>query len=136
MKVTGTGAVAEPMPVTSSCTRAFAGLPESVREARSWVAGFFPDPAAATDAALMTSELVTNAISYSASRLPGGVVTVSVLNENGVIRVDVVDQGEVPPCMAVPRGLGQGLVIVSQLADVFGADGCDRWFSLRTGGAS
>ncbi len=55
----------------ASSTRAFAGLPESVSAARSWVAGFFPSPAAAADAALMTSELFTNVILYSASRPHG-----------------------------------------------------------------
>ena len=96
-----------------TCTRAFAGCPESVSAARSWVAGFFPGPAAAADAALMTSELFTNAILYSASRLPGGQVTVSVGPPDGTVRVDVVDQGAVPPCMAAPHGLGTGLAIVS-----------------------
>jgi anti-sigma regulatory factor (Ser/Thr protein kinase) len=115
--------------------RAFAGTPESVGAARAWVAGFLPDSPAADDAALMTSELVTNAIQYSASRLPGGIVTVSVSTDNGSARVDVIDQGEIPPSLAAPHGLGQGLEIVRQLADVFGADGPDRWFSLRLGGA-
>ena len=118
-----------------TCTRVFAGCPESVSAARSWVAGFFPVPAAAGDAALMTSELLTNAILYSASRLPGGQVTVSVRSSDAMVRVDVVDQGAVAPCLTAPRGLGQGLVLVAALADVFGADGCDRWFALRTGGA-
>jgi hypothetical protein len=36
------------------------------------VAGFLPGSPAADDAALMTSELVTNAVMYSASGLPGG----------------------------------------------------------------
>jgi anti-sigma regulatory factor (Ser/Thr protein kinase) len=121
--------------MTVTCTRAFAGRPESVSAARSWVSGFFPDPEAAAGAALMTSELVTNAILYSASRLPGGQVTVSVGTSGGSLRVDVIDQGEVPPCFAAPHGLGKGLEIVRQLADVSGADGCDRWFALRTGGA-
>ena len=116
-------------------TRAFAGLPESVSAARSWVAGFFPDPSAAADAALMTSELFNNAILYSASRLPGGQVTVSVDTGGGSVRVDVIDQGEVPPCIAAPRGLGQGLALVAALSDASGADGYDRWFALRTGGA-
>ncbi len=52
-----------------------------------------------------------------------------------MVRVDVVDQGAVPPDLTAPRGLGLGLAIVAALADVFGADGCDRWFALRTGGA-
>ncbi len=119
-------------PPDVTCTRAFAGLPESVSAARSWVAGFFPSPAAAADAALMTSELFTNAILYSASRLPGGHVTVSVGVTGAMVRVDVVDQGAVSPCMAAPHGLGAGLAIVSQLADESGADGTDRWFWLCT----
>jgi anti-sigma regulatory factor (Ser/Thr protein kinase) len=122
------------VPVTT-CTRAFAGLPESVSAARTWVAGFLTGSPAADDAALVTSELVTNAILHSASRLPGGRVTVSVRAMDDMVRVDVVDQGAVPPFLAAPRGLGQGLVLVAALADVFGADGCDRWFALRTGGA-
>ncbi len=83
----------------------------------------------------MTSELFTNAILYSASRLPGGVVLVSVRTGNTWIRVDVADQGEIPPCLAAPSGLGQGLEIVRQLADVFGAEDGSRWFSLHLGGA-
>jgi anti-sigma regulatory factor (Ser/Thr protein kinase) len=76
-----------------------------------------------------------NAITYSASRLPGGSVTVKVAADSGTARVDVIDQGEMPSCTPAPHGLGKGLAIVAQLADVFGADGCVRWFTLRTGGA-
>ena len=119
--------------VTAVCTRVFAGRPESAGAARSWVAGFFAPPFA-PDAALMASELVTNAIVHSASGLPGGSVTVTVAPGSGMARVDVIDQGERAAC--APHGLGKGLAIVAQLADVFGADGCDRWFALRTGGAS
>jgi hypothetical protein len=61
-------------------------------------------------------------------------VTVTVTAGEGVARVDVIDQGALPA--AAPHGLGKGLAIVAQLADVFGADGCDRWFALRTGGAA
>ncbi len=137
MKVTATGIIAEPSPdtaglaVTATCTRSFAGRPESVGAARAWVAGFLPGSPAADDVALLTSELVTNAVLHSASRLPGGIVTVGVRTGNGSVRVDVIDQGDVLPCFAAPHGLGKGLEIVSQLADVFGADGPDRWFSLR-----
>ena len=132
MKVTATGTVAGPPAVTAICTRAFAGRPESVSAARAWVAGFLPGSPAADDAALLTSELVTNAVLYSASRLPGGLVTVSVRTGNGSVRVDVIDQGDVPPCLAAPRGLGAGMAIVRELADVFGAEGPDRWFWLRS----
>ena len=133
MKVTATGLLDEQPGV--ACTRTFAGLPESVGAARSWVAGFVPGSPAAGDAALLTSELVTNAILHSASRLPGGQVMVSVRATDDMVRVDVTDQGAVPPDLAAHRSLGLGLAIVAALADVFGADGCDRWFALQTGGA-
>jgi anti-sigma regulatory factor (Ser/Thr protein kinase) len=126
---------AAPQVPVATCSRAFAGLPESVGAARSWVAGFISDPAADADAALLTSELVTNAILHSASGLPGGQVTVSVRAADGMVRVDVVDQGELPARFPRRYGLGQGLPLVAALADVFGADGPDRWFALRTGGA-
>ncbi len=130
--VTDTPAGTKPPAVTR--TRTFAGRPESVGAARSFVAGFFPDPATAADAALMTSELVTNAIQHSASGLPGGAVLVSVSAGADVVRVDVTDEGQLPPCFPQRHGLGQGLVLVAALADVSGADGPDRWFTLRTGG--
>jgi serine/threonine-protein kinase RsbW len=120
---------------TAAVARSFPGRPESVSAARSWVAGFFPVPAASADAALMTSELVTNAILHSASGLPGGRVTVGVGTAGGSLRVDVIDQGEIAPRMTAARGLGQGLALVAALADASGADGRDRWFALRTGGA-
>ena len=131
-------------PPTAPCTRAFAGRPESVREARSWVAGFLAT-SSASDAALMTSELVTNALVHSASGLPGGSVTVTVAASDETVRVDVIDQGAMPaaPSHGNQRGnntpvrsLGKGLAIVAQLADVFGADGTDHWFALRAGAAS
>jgi hypothetical protein len=127
--------VAAPSPAPAPHARAFAGRPESVRAARSWVAGFFAGSPAAADAALMTSELFTNAILHSASRLPGGMVTVTVTTGEEAARVDVIDQGALPSYAAAPHSLGKGLAIVAQLAELFGADGCDRWFALRTGGA-
>src|SRR2546423_307509 len=121
--------------VTAAPNFRFPGLPRSVSAARSWVAGFFPDPATAADAALLTGELVTNAILHSASRLPGGQVTVRVLAGDGTVRVDVLDAGQLPPPLPQCHGLGQGLALVAAIADDFGSDGPDRWFMLRTGGA-
>jgi anti-sigma regulatory factor (Ser/Thr protein kinase) len=128
------GTVAGTKPAVDTYTRVFTGRPESVAAARIWVAGFTPS-SAADDVALMTSELVTYAILHSASRLPGGHVTVSVKAIDEMVRVDVVDQGAVPPDLTTPRGLGLGLVVVAALADVFGADGPDRWFAVRMGDA-
>jgi anti-sigma regulatory factor (Ser/Thr protein kinase) len=58
-------------PSATTWKRVFDGRPESVSAARAWAAGF-ASGSAADDVALMTSELVTNAILHSASRLPGG----------------------------------------------------------------
>ena len=123
--------------------RVFAGIPESVRAARAWVAGHLPGSPAADDVALMVSELFTNAISYSASGHSGGQVTVSIAVSRGIARVDVIDQGAdlevskaalcVAAAVAAAPRLGAGLKIVRELADEFGADGPDKWFTLRVG---
>ena len=62
--------IAGPRPVT--VTRSFPGTPEAVSAVRAWVAGFVPGSAVADDVALITSELVTNAVLHTASGLPGG----------------------------------------------------------------
>jgi anti-sigma regulatory factor (Ser/Thr protein kinase) len=116
-------------------TRVFAGRPEAVGEARAWARSFAEGSPAADDVALMTSELFTNAIQHSGSGLPGGAIVVSVRTGKTWIRVDVFDQGELPASFEPPPGLGLGLGIISQLADMSGADGSDWWFSVRTGGA-
>ena len=121
-------------PVTDVCD--FPGVPASVRQAWAWVSGLLADPDTAADAALMTSELFTNAIKFTASCLPGGVVKVIVRTGHEWVRVDVFDEGPVYPCFPVPGGLGLGLVLVRQLAKAVGSDGADKWFTLRTGRAA
>jgi anti-sigma regulatory factor (Ser/Thr protein kinase) len=129
--VTGAGQLAE----VDVATRAFPGRPEYVRDARTWVAGLLPGSPAAADVTLMVSELFTNSVLYSASRLPGGHVTVAVRTGDGSVRVDVIDQGAAPDGVAAPSGLGVGLPLVGQLADAFGCKGADHWFVLSDGGA-
>lgn len=124
--------------------RIFAGVPESVRAARAWIADCLPDSPAAADAALMVSELFTNAILYSMSGRPGGVVTVSIAIGRGKARIHVIDQGgllelsqaarSVAPAVAEAPHLGAGLTIVRELADEFAADGPDKCFTLRVAG--
>ena len=121
--------------------RTFAGVPESVRAARAWVADCLADSPAAANAALMVTELFTNAILYSTSGHPGGSVTVSIALGRGMARIHVIDQGgHLEPSQAArsvvaaaadaPR-LGAGLTIVRELADEFVVDGPDKCFTLR-----
>jgi anti-sigma regulatory factor (Ser/Thr protein kinase) len=127
---------------TRTCT--FAGTPQSVRAARVWAVSHLSSSPAADDVALMVSELVTNALRYSRSGLPGGSVAVSLLIARGRVRVEVLDQGAVPglaePVRRIDAApgevsrLGAGLVIVRELADTFGAEGPRRWFTLSLGG--
>jgi anti-sigma regulatory factor (Ser/Thr protein kinase) len=113
--------------------RTFPGTPESVADVRSFVAEALAADPSAADAVLMASELATNAVVHSASRLPGGLYSVEVTpTATGMARIDVIDQGPLPEAETDEPGLGAGLGIVSQLATTFGADGPDRWFTVTT----
>lgn len=132
--------------LTVDAVRTFAGRPETARAARVWVVSHLPDSPVADDVALMVSELVTNALRYSRSGLPGGSVIVNLKISAGQLRVDVIDQGPdyeraaALSCIDTPLdgvpGLGAGLVIVRELADTCGAEGPDSWFTLSLGGAT
>jgi anti-sigma regulatory factor (Ser/Thr protein kinase) len=115
--------------------RVFPARAESVRKARVFVAAALAHSPAAANAALMTSELVTNAIQHSASGLPGGTVIVSVRRGHAWVRVDVHDQGELVPGISARIAEGMGLTIVREFADVSGSDGPDSWFVVFLGGA-
>jgi serine/threonine-protein kinase RsbW len=131
--------------LTVDAARTFPGRPESAHAARMWVVSHMPCAPVADDVALMVSELVTNALRYSRSGLPGGSLTVRLAIRTGRLRVDVIDQGpDYEQAAPVPRvdtpldgvpGLGVGLVIVRKLADRWGAEGPDSWFTLGLGGA-
>jgi anti-sigma regulatory factor (Ser/Thr protein kinase) len=124
--------------------RILAGMPESVRAARAWIAECLSGSPAADDAALMVSELFTNAILYTRSGQPGGVVTVTIAIGRGRARIHVIDQGahleridagQVAAIIAVAPRFGGGLTIVRELADEFTAEGPDKCFTLRVAGA-
>ena len=108
------------------------GLLESAAAAREFTAKCLAGSPAADDAVLCVDELFSNAVLHSASGLPGGEVTVVVSAAGGTARIDVIDEGPRPPGADASHGLGQGVLIVSQLADAFGADGADRWFTVGT----
>ena len=115
-------------------TLTLAGVPESAAAARALTAKCLAGSPAAGDAVLCVDELFANAVLYSASGLPGGKVTVVVSTGGGAARVDVIDEGPLPSGARGPGSLRQGIMIVSQFADAFGADGTDRWFTVATAG--
>ena len=88
---------------------------------------------------LLLSELVTNSVRHSGSGLPGQTVTVTVLREGGVVRVEVTDRSvaTVPVLRAADSGAegGRGLYLVDSLAARWGAqrdgDRTTTWFELQ-----
>jgi anti-sigma regulatory factor (Ser/Thr protein kinase) len=124
-------------PEAAPAARSFPGLPASVPEARAFVRAQFAgqDESTVYAAVMCTSELFTNAIAYTASRLPGREVLVMVCAGQAQSTVHVVNSGEVPPCLRMAGGLGQGLQIVGCLASAFGVNGRDWWFTVPMNGA-
>lgn len=124
-------------PEAVPAARSFPGIPASVAEARAFVRAQFAgqDESTVYAVVMCTSELFTNAIAYTASRLPGREVLVMVSVGQVWSTVHVVNSGEVPPCFRMAGGLGQGLQIVSCLASAFGVNGRDWWFTVPVDGA-
>lgn len=104
------------------------GRPERVAVARAFTAAVLgrQHPAGET-VVLVRSELVTNSVRHSASGLPGRPVTVTVLSDSEVTRVQVTDRSG-----ATVPGLRPG---VSGMAG--GGRGCTSWTRwLRAGDSS
>lgn len=105
--------------------------PTSAKTARRWVAEHTTmlDSRQREDAALMVSELVTNALVHGT-----GAIVLRVDVEPHAVRVEVSDQGEVAVAPSPTPGAhgGWGLRLVDQLADDWGVlKGSTRvWFRL------
>ena len=86
------------------------------------------------DAALMVSEVVTNALMHGA-----GTISLRIDVEPGAVRIEVSDQGEVAVTPSPTPGAhgGWGLRIVEQLADEWGVENGSTkvWFRLARSGA-
>jgi anti-sigma regulatory factor (Ser/Thr protein kinase) len=118
------------------------GRPEHVRDARAFVAKALGDlhPGLA-DAVLLTSELVTNAVTHSSSSSDGGAVTILVAEADGGVRVEVADDGSELSTPVVRGDVfatdGHGLFLVQTLADQWGYvrddTGTTVWFWLGQG---
>jgi anti-sigma regulatory factor (Ser/Thr protein kinase) len=123
------------------------GRPEQVGQARSFVAKLAGQSAcgagAADTAALLTSELVTNAMLHTNSGTADGTVTIVVVDVADGLMVEVIDDGapDHGPEVQGDRyaAHGHGLFLVEQLAARWGylrdVAGTTVWFQLDHDGA-
>jgi serine/threonine-protein kinase RsbW len=118
--------------------RVFAGSGDQVARARLFVGQVLGGCPAADDAVLLTSELVTNAITHTASGRSGKVV-VTVYQADTRVRVEVRDDGSerVPAACSYDEveESGYGLGLVELMAHCWGCRGGQRgrivWFMLE-----
>ena len=118
----------------------FPGHPDQVRAARAFTSKTLGDDhPCAPVAVLLVSELVTNSVLHSDSRLPGGTVTVTVTGTADVALVEVRDVGgtSVPFLKGagdVAAEGGHGLRLVDYLAARWDyrrdAAGLITWFEV------
>ncbi|CND46846.1 Histidine kinase-%2C DNA gyrase B-%2C and HSP90-like ATPase [Mycobacterium tuberculosis] len=105
------------------------GVRRSVGVARGFVRDLAADLPAVDDLVTVVSETVANAVTHTASGLPGGSVTVVLTEGAGVYRLEVADDGAAggrPHVKAEPGAeTGRGMRIVEALAARWGfrADG-------------
>lgn len=113
------------------------GRPEHVREARDFAAKALGELHPALDnVVLLTSELVTNAITHTRSRHRGGAVQLVITESKSGVRVEVSDQGSELSAPVVRSEVfasdGHGLFLVQSLADQWGYvrddNGTTVWF--------
>ena len=118
--------------------RVFPGSADQVARARLFVGQVLGGCPAADDAVLLTSELVTNAVTHTASGT-GGKIVVTVYRADTRVRVEVRDDGsdQVPVVRAygLAEESGYGLGLVELMAQCWGYRGGRRgrivWFMLE-----
>ncbi|WP_052809380.1 ATP-binding protein [Streptomonospora alba] len=122
--------------------RRFPGLASQIQHARRFVERMLGPSPELTTATLLTSEVATNAVTHSASGMPGGKFEVTVDLAAGWARVEVRDLGSPEHPQAQHRDPydtsehGRGLDLVDALAATWGSeprpDGLGRlvWFEL------
>jgi serine/threonine-protein kinase RsbW len=101
-----------------------AGLAEGARAARGFVGAVLAGHPGGDLAVLMASELFANSVRHSRSGDPGGTATVTILARDGLVRVEVTDQGGpgVPKVRQADRDEegGRRLELVAALATRWG----------------
>lgn len=123
--------------------RAFPGLAEQVAQARHFVAAMVAEEGPVDDAVLVVSELATNAVRHSRSGSVDGWFLVIVGFGDGLVRIEVVDQGGecVPHLCDVTSQEegGRGLLLIASCAKDWGVknwpDGRSVWAELAWEGA-
>ncbi len=109
---------------TAAYTGVFYGRPDQVSRARREVARYLGGCPAADDAALVVSELATNAVLHSRSR--HGVFTVHSELFRTHAQIEVCDAGGTWEPGDTSTDGGRGLGIVAALAAEWGVDGDAR----------
>lgn len=97
------------------------GTPEEVARARRWTRDILHDLPCVDDAVLIVSELVTNAITHTASGHADGRFHIVLARSDTALALSVTDRGgtaDVPHINHAPDDAinGRGLQLVSQLA--------------------
>jgi anti-sigma regulatory factor (Ser/Thr protein kinase) len=127
---------------TGTATRAcltIPGQPEQLHSAREFVeTALGADHPFTFLAVLLTSELVTNSMLHSNSRLPGQTITITTTGIHGGVRVEVHDAGGTSvPAPHVRDDLadhGRGLQLVRDLSAQWGyrreRSGLVTWFEV------
>lgn len=106
-----------------SWARAFPGTPKQASPARRFVTGLLEGSPLCSDAALVLSELFTNAMLHTSSGKPGGLIVVQVTRWRHGVRIAVTDQGSPgqpvihePARRSEPPESGHGLYLAAHLA--------------------
>jgi anti-sigma regulatory factor (Ser/Thr protein kinase) len=134
----GQGGIVTDTVATRTKTRIFPGSPDQVAHARQFVGRVLAGHPVANDAALLTSELATNAVVHTASG-QDGTFAVAVRQHAAMVRVEVWDAGAVTaPVVRSPdreREGGVGLGLVEAIAARWGhfgdQDGRVVWFEVE-----
>jgi anti-sigma regulatory factor (Ser/Thr protein kinase) len=105
-------------------TRTYPGRPDQIAQVRTQLRELLGDCAIADDVILCASELATNAVMHSNSRVVGGTFTVrSTLRPSDYVLIEVEDDGG--PWAPTPsrQDKAHGLDILRALASAWGVNG-------------
>lgn len=106
--------------------RVFPGYGEELAQMRRWLSSILPSCPARDDVLSVATELGSNALTHTASGMPGGSFAVEVTSDQSSMQVAVADGGADthPRIVNDPEGeCGRGLMLVHALSVQFGWTG-------------